>query len=96
MTIRRAFTAIVGTSLFFGAIGTIIGFALGKFNPGYNRSVFRKGGDPAFDPVAVGIGQGATQGIAGGVVIGVALVALWCWRDVRLQRLQGSASESLD
>jgi hypothetical protein len=44
--------------------------------------VFRTGREPWFDPVSVGVGQKLTQGTAGGV----AVVALLCWREVRLRR----------
>jgi hypothetical protein len=37
--------------------------------------------------VSVGVGQGLTQGTAGGVAVGLAVVALLCWRDVWLRRV---------
>jgi hypothetical protein len=39
--------------------------------------VFNNGSAQGFDPVAVGIGQGLTQGIGAGVVTGLVLVALY-------------------
>ncbi len=67
---------IVASTTFVGAIGgTAIGMLLGLFLPGYYRSVFGGGNVSGFDPVAVGIGQGLTQGIAFGASVGLGLVA---------------------
>lgn len=86
MTFTRAIAAVLATTLLLAAVGGGIGYALGRFAPGYYRSVFHGGNDPGFDPVSVGVGQGLTQGTAGGVVAGLVVVALLCWRDVRLVR----------
>ena len=62
-----------------GLIGMGIGAALGAFVPGYYRSVFSNGSQRTFDPVAVGVGQGLTQGIVFGSIIGLVLVGLFYW-----------------
>jgi hypothetical protein len=59
---------------------------LGRFVPAYYRGVFRGGNQPLFDPVSVGVGQGLTQGAAGGVVAGLVLIAILAWRDTRPKR----------
>ena len=64
-----------------------IAAVLGTFVPGYYRSVFRKGDDPNFDPVAVGIRQGPTQSVAFGEIIGLLLAAMLCWYCSRSARL---------
>ena len=69
-------------------IGAGLGYGLGTLAPDYYRSLLG-GWSPGFDPVSVGVGLGLTQGMAGGVVVGLAVVALLCWRETRLQR--GSA-----
>ena len=76
-----------GCAFLGGLCGLGIGAALGSFVPGYYRSVFSNGADTSFDPVAVGIGQGLTQGVVGGGTIGLALVAMFYW-----YRLRSSAS----
>ncbi len=63
-----------------GLIGTAIGAMLGAFVPGYYRSVFAEGSSANFDPLAVGIGQGLTQGAAGGTIVGLVVVGLYLWR----------------
>jgi hypothetical protein len=89
VTIRSAIATVVGCILLAAAIGAGIGYALGMLAPEYYRSVFWSGWEPGFDPVRVGVGQGLTQGTAGGVVVGLGVVALLCWREVRLQRIDG-------
>lgn len=69
-----------------GVMGLAMGAALGTFAPGYYRSLFQDGGEPHFDPVAVGIGQGLTQGTVFGGIIGLLLVAMWYWYHSRSTR----------
>ena len=77
---------VFGTSILGGLIGMGIGAALGSFVPGYYRSVFARGTHPGFDPVAVGVGQGLTQGIAFGGIVGLVLVGLFYWYRLRSAR----------
>ncbi len=75
----------VFASVALGALtGALMGAGIGTFLPGYYRSVFSNGKSPDFDPVAVGIGQGLTQGTGLGALIGIALVALYYWYLSRL------------
>lgn len=69
-----------------GVLGLGIGAALGAIVPGYYRSVFRSGSDAHFDPIAVGIGQGLTQGVLFGGIVGLLLVAMWYWYHLRQSR----------
>ncbi|WP_020472973.1 hypothetical protein [Zavarzinella formosa] len=96
MTIRSVIATIIGCTLLLAMIGGGIGYGLGVIAPGYYRGVFSKGREPGFDPVSVGLGQGLTQGTAGGVVVGLAVVALLCWREVRLRQIPGSVSPVAD
>ncbi|MEO2032148.1 MAG: hypothetical protein ABGZ35_08685 [Planctomycetaceae bacterium] len=77
---------VFGSALPGGLTGLGIGAAIGSFVPGYYRSVFTRGGDPNFDPVAVGIGQGLTQGVVFGGITGLSLVALFYWYRSRVAR----------
>lgn len=86
MTIRNAIAAILACTLLFAFLGASIGYALGVVNPGYYRAVIRSGSEPGFDPIGVGVGRGLTQGTAGGVVVGLVLVALLCGGEVLLRR----------
>jgi hypothetical protein len=86
MSIPKAIATIVGCTVLLAGIGASFGYALGAFAPGYYRSVFRAGREPDFDPVDVGVGLGVTQGMTWGVVVGLAVVALLCWRERRCGR----------
>ena len=77
---------VAGVGLVLGGGPAGIGAALGAFVPGYYRSVFPSGGDPNFDPIAVGIGQGLTQGVVFGGIIGLLLVAMFYWNRSRTAR----------
>lgn len=84
MTLQRASLFVGASTLLGGIAGASIGSFLGRTMPGYYRGVFVTGSDPAFDPVAVGFGQGLTQGLAGGAAVGICLVAIVAWHDVRV------------
>ena len=83
MTVQKAFAWILAFSGSFALLGTLIGFCLGRWMPSYYRSVFEGGNDASFDPIAVGVGQGVTQGFVGGGILGVMVVGLLIWRDGR-------------
>jgi hypothetical protein len=87
MQFGKAVAWIGLTSVIFAAIGALIGFLLGKAAPGYYRSVFGGGSDPLFDPVAVGLGQGLTQGLVLGAGVGLILVLSNWWKEAKLASL---------
>ena len=82
-SVARALMTILVSAFVFAAVGTLLGIALGYFVPEYYRSVFPTGRSPGFDPLNVGIGQGLTQGAAGGLLVGLALVAIGAWQETR-------------
>jgi hypothetical protein len=86
MTLRRAVMTVFICVLISGEVGAAAGYLLGRFNPGYYRSTAPALRDANFDPVSFGVGMGLTQGLAGGVFAGLALVAILCWREVKLNR----------
>ncbi len=67
----------------FGLLGGLSGFAIGKFLPGYYRTIFSAGKDPGFDPAVMGLGQGLTQGMVAGIVVGIIIVAIVEFRKSR-------------
>lgn len=79
MTVREMLTLVVSSTVFFTALGGVVGFALGKYLPAYYRSIQRTGAFEDFDPLAFGIGQGLTQGITAGASVGVLLVLALTW-----------------
>jgi hypothetical protein len=82
-TLLWSMVAVFGCVCLGGVLGLGIGAALGALVPGYYRSVFRGGADATFDPIAVGVGHGLTQGVVFGGIIGLVLVALWYWCQSR-------------
>ena len=82
ISVRRALTIIVASTLAFAVIGCLIGVTLGQFAPAYYRAMFDRS-DAAFNPTQMGIGLGVTQGAMAGAVIGLVLVALSAWFDSR-------------
>ncbi|VTR94759.1 unnamed protein product [Gemmata massiliana] len=93
MTIRVALATITISTALFACIGGGLGWAVGAYHPGYYRAMFRTGQEPWFDPVSIGVGQGVGQGVAGGATVGLIVVALFVWRDVRMRRLAIEAGE---
>ena len=86
MTAKSALMTVLVASITFACIGAVIGATIGTVAPDYYRSVFRHGDFPNFNPREVGIGLGATQGVASGVAISLAVLALLAWRDIRAAR----------
>jgi hypothetical protein len=84
ISVFKAIAVAVGCGLGGGLFGAGLRFALGRFAPGYYRSLFRNGDRPGFDPEAVGLGLGATQGVVVGLVVGLAIVFMLAWFNSRL------------
>jgi len=87
MSYIKSFGIVIASGCLFGLIGAAVGTAIGMLVPGYYRSVFFAGDSPHFDPVQVGFGQGVTQGFAGGVVIGIAILLI---SALRIKRTESS------
>ena len=89
MTTLKALVIIAVCTLFCTVLGASVGFGLGKFVPNYYRSVAVEGREATFDSIAFGVGQGTTQGVVGGIIVGLALVAILSWREIRRLRMSG-------
>ncbi len=89
---KRLFVSAItvfACSLVGGVLGLAVGTGLGLLVPGYYRSVYPNGRGVEFDPVAVGIGQGLTQGVALGAFVGLVLAVSFYW--VRTQKANSAA-----
>jgi hypothetical protein len=86
MTVKTSLVTVLLWGIAFACVGAAIGATIGTLAPEYYRSVFRHGDSPNFNPLQVGIGLGATQGIASGAAISIVVLALLAWRDVRAAR----------
>jgi hypothetical protein len=69
------------------ALGSVLGLAIGILMPGYYRAVLPGGSAAGFDPVLTGMILGLTQGLGGGAVLGVAILAVYFWYLTRLRRI---------
>lgn len=80
--LRGGATVLLCTAI-GGALGLLVGAALGQFLPDYYRSVIPGGNQPDFQPLAVGIGLGLSQGCGLGALCGVGLAGLQFWFRAR-------------
>jgi hypothetical protein len=83
MTIIKGFAIIIGSAIFFAIAGGVIGYLLAVVIPQYYRDVFRAGQNPNFDPVAVGLGLGITEGAIAGLFVGAIVVVAVTWYNGR-------------
>lgn len=77
VALARAILVVAVCTIVGASIGTGAGYVLGRFAPGYYRSMFGQGNAPGFDPVQMGIGLGLTQGIALGFIAGIVIIIAW-------------------
>lgn len=84
MTVVRGFTITIASGIAFGLFGAVAGYLLGSIAPDYYRTVFRIPPDASLDPAQAGLGLGVTQGLAGGIVIGLVIVVTVAWYNSRL------------
>ena len=68
MTIAKGFVITFASGLLCAAGGGALGYALAVLSPAYYRGVFQAGRAPGFDPVAVGLGLGISQGLIAGLL----------------------------
>lgn len=86
MTTKNALITVLAWGVIFACVGSAMGAMIGAVAPEYYRSVFRVGHSTEFNPLQVGIGLGATQGVSSGIAIAIIVLALLAWRDVRFAR----------
>ncbi len=86
MTTKTALLIVLLWGIIFACVGSAIGAAIGTVAPGYYQSIFRDGYSPEFNPLQVGVGLGATQGVVSGVAMSIVVLALLAWRDIRSSR----------
>ncbi len=81
----KATLFVASLAVLGGVAGMIIGGCLGALLPNYYRSAMPRGGEAGFDPLAIGIGQGLTQGTVFGGLMAVLILGLYLWHQ-RKQR----------
>lgn len=96
MTPAKAILGVMICMVIGAAIGGSIGFLIGRFSPDALRVQFRAANDPGIDPVQIGLGIGLPQGCMLGAAVGVALVAILSWHDVRTRERSRPSTRSDD
>jgi hypothetical protein len=89
----RAFAVVALCATVFAGGGTLVGYLVGLFAPGYYRAVLSGGGQPDFNPIDVGIGLGCSQGLMLGVVVGAVVAVVVAWRLARKEAHLRALSE---
>jgi hypothetical protein len=83
MTVTRGFVITIASGVGFATVGALLGFALGRLAPDYYRFVFRGPPQIDLDPAQAGLGLGASQGLGGGLFIGLVIVVAVAWSKSR-------------
>lgn len=80
---------ICGISAIGGcALGALVGSLIGNLAPDYYRAVFGFKPEDNIDYAHLGLGLGVTQGLTGGVIVGVCVVAILTWQSHRRSELE--------
>ena len=83
MTLARGFTTTVVSGLVGGVVGLALGYLAGKYTPDYYRITFDIQPGTSYDPIQLGMGLVATQGLVGGLIVGLGIVSVVAWFQVR-------------
>ncbi|MFK7766202.1 MAG: hypothetical protein AB8B55_03085 [Mariniblastus sp.] len=90
-----AMVTVFSSTIIGGLLGSLTGWAVGTFAPGYYRFVFGiDDSTPDFHPTEVGIGLGMTQGLGLGACVGVLIVGLFFWYRTRIAKLNAAEQKS--
>lgn len=81
MSTLNALSVLFITPLLSCMAGAAIGATLGTMAPDYYRSIFPGGHSGNLNPLHLGLGLGATQGISVGLFIGLMVVGVQTWRS---------------
>lgn len=84
MTVQRGLIITIACGFAFGLFGAGLGFLLGSIAPDYYRTVFRMSPEVEIDLAQAGLGLGATQGLAAGLLVGLVIVIAVAWYHSRM------------
>jgi len=83
MTITKGLGTVAGCTVVCGALGGLMGYLIGRFAPGAYAAFFPPHHGEEISATEVGIGLGIPQGMLVGVAIGIIIVALVTWYEIR-------------
>lgn len=84
MTLVRAILTVAACTVGGGLLGSLAGLFIGLVAPDYYRLVYPQ--SAGLNAIQVGIGLGLTQGMIGGAVVGIVVVAALALYFSRLNR----------
>jgi len=93
MTIARGFAITITSGLVFGCFGALAGYLLGLVAPDYYYTMFRIPPTASLNVSQIGLGLGATQGLAAGLIVGLVIVLTVAWYHSRTQGKGAARSE---
>ncbi len=88
MTLFRAFAAVAGSVVICTAAGMGLGVALGNLAPDFYRATLPRSPIPNPDPVQIGLGFGLNAGAFSGIAIGLLVVAIVTYYELRSAELK--------
>ena len=83
MTVTKGLGTVAGCAVVCGALGGLMGYLIGRFAPGAYAAFFPARHGQEIDPIQVGLGLGIPQGMLVGIAIGIIIVALVTWYEIR-------------
>jgi hypothetical protein len=93
MTLTRALVSIAISTVVCTAGGVAAGAALGHWCPNYYQTVLRPRPGLVIDPVQVGVGFGLNAGAFTGVLVGIVVVAIVAYFELRVRLEQIRTNE---
>jgi hypothetical protein len=86
MTLFRAFRAVTCCTIACTLVGVGLGAAMGYFAPDYYYATLPRDIRFSLDPVHIGIANGVNMGLFSGIVIGLIIVAIVTYYELRSAR----------
>ena len=94
MTVLRGFIITTTSGVFFGGLGALVGYALGRFAPDYYRIAFKIPPEFPYDPAQAGLGLGLTEGAVIGLIVGLVIVVAVAWYNSRIAICNATTQKS--
>jgi hypothetical protein len=88
VTLGRAFLTVAVSTAVCTAVGVGLGIFVGYVAPDFYAMWFRGGLPAGLDPVQIGIGNGVNGGVFCGVVVGLVIVGIVAYGDLRRMEVE--------
>ncbi len=94
MNILKAITTVAATTILSAIVGGLIGAGLGKIAPTYYLQTLHVRDSNSFNAIEMGLGLGVTQGLIGGIIVGMLIVGFLVWKEIWLAHLARTNDQS--